>query len=265
MKEIAFKKQDELEEIYACAHVEINLEATRGNILSLIDSRNIEPSELLADVDKQIVAVKKEALRRKEIWDKVKKWMSACEESWLEDYNRYSTGYNASRGAHLNLKRAEKARILVNKIPALVDTLVAKTRSWEKVHNMPYTYDGVPLFAMLDEYAMLMHEREEKKRRMRDQKKYQELQNIDQEFGFGLRPSPEGHLATKRLLVLAQMEVQTVLLGSYLLMLIKMEASPQQKMEKDNNRLVAPLNYVSISKEDAASHVSGTELVPMSP
>lgn len=88
MKEIAFKKQDELEEIYACAHVEINLEATRGNILSLIDSRNIEPSELLADVDKQIVAVKKEALRRKEIWDKVKKWMSACEESWLEDYNR---------------------------------------------------------------------------------------------------------------------------------------------------------------------------------
>ncbi|KAG5090948.1 hypothetical protein JHK82_049726 [Glycine max] len=130
---------------------------------------------------------------------------------------------------------------------------------------MPYTYDGVPLFAMLDEYAMLMHEREEKKRRMRDQKKYQELQNIDQEFGFGLRPSPEGHLATKRLLVLAQMEVQMVLLGSYLLMLIKMEASPQQKMEKDNNRLVAPLNYVSISKEDAASHVSGTELVPMSP
>ncbi|KAH1197320.1 65-kDa microtubule-associated protein 1 [Glycine max] len=254
MKEIAFKKQDELEEIYACAHVEINLEATRGNILSLIDSRNIEPSELLADVDKQIVAVKKEALRRKEIWDKVKKWMSACEER-----------YNASRGAHLNLKRAEKARILVNKIPALVDTLVAKTRSWEKVHNMPYTYDGVPLFAMLDEYAMLMHEREEKKRRMRDQKKYQELQNIDQEFGFGLRPSPEGHLATKRLLVLAQMEVQMVLLGSYLLMLIKMEASPQQKMEKDNNRLVAPLNYVSISKEDAASHVSGTELVPMSP
>lgn len=28
--------------------------------------------------------------------------------------------YNASRGAHLNLKRAEKARILVNKIPGTV-------------------------------------------------------------------------------------------------------------------------------------------------
>lgn len=31
----------------------------------------------------------------------------------IQDENRY----NASRGAHLNLKRAEKARILVNKIP----------------------------------------------------------------------------------------------------------------------------------------------------
>lgn len=89
MKEIAFKKQDELEEIYARAHVEINPEAARGNILSLIDSGNIEPSELLTDMDKQIAAAKEEALSRKEILDKVEKWMSACEEeSWLEDYNR---------------------------------------------------------------------------------------------------------------------------------------------------------------------------------
>lgn len=32
-----------------------------------------------------------------------------------QDDNRY----NASRGAHLNLKRAERARILVNKIPGM--------------------------------------------------------------------------------------------------------------------------------------------------
>lgn len=32
-----------------------------------------------------------------------------------QDDNRY----NASRGAHLNLKRAEKARVLVNKIPGI--------------------------------------------------------------------------------------------------------------------------------------------------
>ncbi|WZZ07909.1 hypothetical protein YC2023_093830 [Brassica napus] len=68
-----------------------------------------------------------------------------------QDQNRYS----ASRGAHLNLKRAEKARVLVSKIPAMVDTLVAKTRAWEEEHNMSFAYDGVPLLAMLDEYGML--------------------------------------------------------------------------------------------------------------
>ncbi|KAM7263341.1 hypothetical protein ACFE04_001024 [Oxalis oulophora] len=85
------------------------------------------------------------------------------------DENRY----NASRGAHLNLKRAEKARILVNKIPdrfgvvALVDTLVAKTRTWEEDRDMSFSYDGVPLLAMLDEYAMLRQERDEENRRMK--------------------------------------------------------------------------------------------------
>ncbi|XP_021912355.1 65-kDa microtubule-associated protein 1-like [Carica papaya] len=133
MKEIAFKKQAELEEIHARAHIEIDPEAAREKIMELIDSGNIEPSELLADMDNQIAKAKDEALSRKEILDRVEKWMSACEEeSWLEDYNRDENRYNASRGAHLNLKRAEKARILVNKIPAMVDTLVAKTRAWEK-------------------------------------------------------------------------------------------------------------------------------------
>lgn len=32
-----------------------------------------------------------------------------------------------------------------------------------------------------------------------------------------------------------------------------------------NTRPVAPLNYVAISKEDAASHVSGTEVFPNTP
>lgn len=50
---------------------------------------------------------------------------------------------------------------------ALVDTLVAKTRTWEENHDMSFTYDGVPLLAMLDEYAILRHDREEEKRRIR--------------------------------------------------------------------------------------------------
>ncbi|MBA0792256.1 hypothetical protein Gohar_016769 [Gossypium harknessii] len=89
MKEIAFKKQVELEEIFARAHIEIDPEAAREKIMALIDSGNVEPTELLADMDNQIAKAKEEVLSRKEILDRVEKWMSACEEeSWLEDYNR---------------------------------------------------------------------------------------------------------------------------------------------------------------------------------
>lgn len=92
MKEIAFKKQAELEDIYVRAHIEINTEAARERILILIDSGNIEPSELLIDMDDQIMKAKEESLTRKEILEKVEKWMSACEdESWLEDYNQVCT------------------------------------------------------------------------------------------------------------------------------------------------------------------------------
>lgn len=50
-----------------------------------------DPSELLASMDLQISKAKEEALSRREIMEKVEKWMSACEEeTWLEDYNRVS-------------------------------------------------------------------------------------------------------------------------------------------------------------------------------
>lgn len=91
MKEIAFKRQGELEEIFARAHIEIDTQAAREKILGLIDSGSVEPSELLADMDNQIIKAKEEAISRKDILDKVEKWMSACEEeSWLDDYNRVS-------------------------------------------------------------------------------------------------------------------------------------------------------------------------------
>ncbi|KAK8962730.1 65-kDa microtubule-associated protein 1 [Platanthera guangdongensis] len=168
MKEIALKKQRELEDIYTRAHIEIDSEAAQDKIILLIDSGSVEPSELLANMDSQISKAKEEAFCRKEILDKVDKWMSACEEeSWLEDYNRDENRYNSSRGAHLNLKRAEKARILVSKIPALVDMLVVKAQAWEENRGISFTYDGVPLLAMLDEYGILRQEREEDKRRMR--------------------------------------------------------------------------------------------------
>jgi len=63
--------------------------------------------------------------------------------SWQDD-NRYS----ATRGAHLNLKHAEKARVLVNKIPGmfcpLTEFWVCETdhvRDWIKLFSLVYSYD----------------------------------------------------------------------------------------------------------------------------
>jgi protein regulator of cytokinesis 1 len=48
-----------------------------------------DAAELLATMDQQITAAKEEAQSRKEIMEKMDKWISACEEeTWLEDYNR---------------------------------------------------------------------------------------------------------------------------------------------------------------------------------
>ncbi|KAK4750615.1 hypothetical protein SAY87_004097 [Trapa incisa] len=265
MKEIAFKKQDELEEILACAHVEIDPEGAREKIMSLIESGNVEPAELLSDMDNQIANAKEEAFSRKDILDKVEKWMSACEEeSWLEDYNRDDNRYNASRGAHLNLKRAEKARVLVNKIPALVDTLVAKTRAWEEDRGISFTYDGVPLLAMLDEYAMLRQEREEEKRRLRDQKKFHEQQNTEQETIFGSRPSPARSASTKKV-VGPRANGSTNGTPRRLSMNSHQNGSRSINKDRRDSRLSAPANYVAMSKDDVVSHVSGTEPVPPSP
>ncbi|CAN1149678.1 65-kDa microtubule-associated protein 2 [Linum perenne] len=263
MKEIAFKKQTELEEIYARAHIEVDPEIARKKIMAMIDCGNIEPAELLADMDSQISIAREEALSRKEILDKVEKWMSTCEEeSWLEDYNRDDNRYNASRGAHLNLKRAEKARILVNKIPALVDTLVAKTRAWEEDRGMKFMYDGVPLLAMLDEYAMLRQEREEEKRRMRDQKKHHEQQSTEQESAFGARPSPaRPAVGTKK----AAVGVRVNGNGTPSRRLSMNTSQNGRSKDRRESRLSAPTNYVAISKEDAVCHASAAEPIPASP
>ncbi|CAL9155125.1 unnamed protein product [Musa hybrid cultivar] len=269
MKEIAFKKQTELEDIYTHAHVDIDSAAARDKILALIDSGNVEPSDLLAEMDNQILKAKEEAMSRKEILEKVEKWMSACEEeSWLEDYNRDDNRYNSSRGAHLNLKRAEKARVLVNKIPALVDMLVAKTHTWEEDRGMSFTYDGVPLLAMLDEYTMLRQEREGEKRKQRDQKRIHEQLATEQEALFGSRPSPARPLGPKKVVGPRPNGSTSNGTPSRRLSLNAHQGSANgvRSMSRDgkldSNRPAAPVNYV---KEEAASQMSATEQAPASP
>lgn len=100
-------------------------------------------------MDEQILRAKEEASSRMAIMEKVEKWILARdEERWLEEYNRVSfciyvvlydkfppcfyhfhnmvlnqvcfqdeNRYSVSRGAHKNLRRAERARITANKLP----------------------------------------------------------------------------------------------------------------------------------------------------
>lgn len=54
----------------------------------------MDPCELLANIEAQIYRVKDDALSRKEIMDRIDRWLSACdEEKWLEDYNQVSFKY----------------------------------------------------------------------------------------------------------------------------------------------------------------------------
>ncbi len=43
----------------------------------------VDPTQLLSQMEKQIMQSKQEALTRKEILEKMEKWMSACEEAQI--------------------------------------------------------------------------------------------------------------------------------------------------------------------------------------
>jgi len=72
----------------------------------------------------------------------------------------------------LTLKRAEKARNLVNKMPGMVEALASKTMTWESERDIEFLYDGIHLLSMLEEYTILHQEKEEERRSQRDQKKH---------------------------------------------------------------------------------------------
>ncbi|XP_071732686.1 65-kDa microtubule-associated protein 3-like [Rutidosis leptorrhynchoides] len=191
MKELVFKKRLELEDICRKTHLLPESDTSMEIAIEAIESGTIDPASILEQIEVQIGKVKEEAFSRKEILEKVEKWMGACEEEcWLEEYNRDDNRYNAGRGAHLTLKRAEKARALVNKLPGMVENLAVKTIAWENENGTEFTYDGIRLLAMLEEYKILRQEKEEERKRQRDQKKLQGQLMTEQEAMFGSKPSP---------------------------------------------------------------------------
>ncbi|XP_021293245.1 65-kDa microtubule-associated protein 6-like isoform X2 [Herrania umbratica] len=274
MKELVMKRRSELEEICRMTHIEPDASTAAEKSNALIDSGLVDPSELLANIEAQITKAKDEALSRKEIMDRVDRWLSACEEeNWLEDYNRDHNRYNAGRGAHINLKRAEKARITISKIPAMVDNLINRTLAWEEEKKMLFLYDGVRLVSILEDYKLTRKQREEEKKRYRDQKKIQDLLLTEREAMYGSKPSPRksnsfrkpnGYRANGNGSMTPTPRRNSVGGGTPELLTPRSYSGRQNGYFKEMRRLsTAPLNFVAISKEDTVStytSVCGSEL-----
>ncbi|AET01926.1 putative microtubule-associated protein, MAP65/Ase1/PRC1 [Medicago truncatula] len=163
-KELAFKRQNELEEIHRGAHMDMDAKAARQILTDLIG--NIDMSELLQGMDKQIRKAKEQAQSRRDIIDRVAEWKSAAEEEkWLDEYER----------------RAEKARILVTQIPSMVENLTTKVKTWETNEEKSFLYEKVPLLNSLHEYNVQRQLREEEKRKSREQKQVNEQLAVEQE------------------------------------------------------------------------------------
>ncbi|GKV13434.1 hypothetical protein SLEP1_g24439 [Rubroshorea leprosula] len=264
MKELVMKKRSELEEICQMTHIEPDTSTAAEKSNALIDSGLVDPSELLSNIEAQIIKAKDEAMSRKEIMDRIDRWLSACEEeNWLEDYNQDDNRYNAGRGAHINLKRAERARITVTKIPAMVDNLINRTLAWEEDRKMLFMYDGVRLVSILEDYKLTRKQREEDKRRYRDQKKIQDLLLTEREAMYGSKPSPRksnsfrkpnGYRANGNGSMTPTPRRNSVGGATPEILTPRSYSGRQNGYFKEMRRLsTAPLNFVAVPKEDTVS------------
>ncbi|XP_020580652.1 65-kDa microtubule-associated protein 8 isoform X2 [Phalaenopsis equestris] len=182
MKELFINKQIELEEICKKSHMELPPQSEMENTMNLI-MQEMEHDDLLMSMEEYISKAKEEVSSRKDIMEKVEKWMASCnEERWLEEFSRDENRYSVSRGAHKNLKRAERARITAKRIPGLVEIIMEKTKIWETERKKSFLYDEVPLMAMLEEYKLLRQEKEEEIQRQREKKRVQLLGEKDELF-----------------------------------------------------------------------------------
>ncbi|BAF07664.1 65-kDa microtubule-associated protein 3 [Oryza sativa Japonica Group] len=171
MKDLVLKKYDELNEIRRRAHVPVENEDDAMMMFDAIDS-DAKRSLILERLEVQISEAKDEEFSRKDVLEKMEKWQAALEEeSWLEEYNRNENRYNVGKGTHLVLKRAEKARALVSKMPAMAEALITKVIAWEKERGAKFEYDGDGLLDMLEEYNNTRKEKEQERKRQRDQRR----------------------------------------------------------------------------------------------
>ncbi|KAL6493811.1 hypothetical protein OROGR_031720 [Orobanche gracilis] len=244
MKELIFRRQSELEEICKGVHMDVDIDKSRQTLISLMESGSNDLSDLLSSMDDQIVKAREQARSRKDILDKVEKWRQASEEeSWLDEYERDENRYSAGRGVHKNLKRAEKSRVLVGKLPSLVESLTTKVKAWELEKGMPFLYNNTPLLRTLEEFAISRQNKEEEKRRSREQKKHQDQLAAEQEAMFGSKPNLKKPLG--------QSTYANTMVGTPN---SRRAGTPWSRPGKDRreSRLgtVIPINYVALQKED---------------
>ncbi|XP_022146451.1 65-kDa microtubule-associated protein 6 [Momordica charantia] len=276
MKQLVMKRRSELEEICRMTHIEADPSTAPEKSNALIDSGLVDPSELLENIEVQIVKVKEEATSRKEIMDRVDRWLLACEEeNWLEEYNQDENRYNAGRGSHVNLKRAERARVTVSKIPAIVDNLINRTLAWEDEKKTMFLYDGARLVTILEDYKLSRQHREEEKKRYRDQKKLQDLLLTEKEAMYGSKPSPRksnsfrkpnGYRANGNGSMPPTPRRNSVGGATPELLTPRSYSGRQNGYFKEMRRLsTTPLNFVAISKDDTMSYASIYGSEPGSP
>ncbi|XP_039060645.1 65-kDa microtubule-associated protein 3-like [Hibiscus syriacus] len=197
MKELVLKKRSELRKICRKTHLVPDTELE--DVVEAIESGVVDAATILEQIELHIAKVKEDAFSRKEILEKIEKWLAACdEECWLEEYNRDENRYNLGKGTHLALKRAEKARALVNKLPGMTETLISKTMAWEEERETEFLYDGIPLLSMLEDYSALREEKEQERRRLRDQKRIQEQIIAEQEVLYGSKVCPPKQQTAKK-------------------------------------------------------------------
>ncbi|XP_042066457.1 65-kDa microtubule-associated protein 6-like [Salvia splendens] len=276
LKELVMKKRSELEDLCCKIHIQPDQSTAAEKTSVLIDSGLVDPCELLANIEAQICKVKDEAFSRKEIMERIDRWLSACdEEKWLDDYNLDHNRYSAVRGAHINLKRAERARIMINKIPAMVDNLISKTLSWEEEKQKLFLYDGVRLVSILEDYKQARRLKEEEKKRARDHKKLQDVLLTEKESMYGSKPSPRrsnsfrnqnGYRAYGNGSVTPSPRRNSLGAATPELLTPRSYSGRHNGYFKEMRRLsTAPLNFVAIPKEDTMSFSSIGGSEPESP
>ncbi|KAK3228660.1 hypothetical protein Dsin_000541 [Dipteronia sinensis] len=251
MKELVFKRQNELEEVYKGVHMDVDSDVAREILIGLIESGKADLFDILSSLDDQIAMAKEKAIGRKDILDKVEKWHYASEEEkWLDEYEKDENRYSAGRGAHKNLKRAEKARTLVSKIPSMVENLTGKVKCWEMEKGVPFLFDQTPLLRILEEYTIQRLEREEDKRRFREQKRLHDQFAAEQEAIFGSKPATKRPLGPNTTTNMVGTPI-----GRRAMTPSGRNTISGGKDRRESSRVAnpIPLNYVALPKDDQMS------------